>query len=40
MAFGLLAPCKRERSIREQQERDESMLIETLGRDKVQIDND
>ena len=31
---------KRERSIREQQERDESMLIETLGRERVQIDND
>ena len=32
--------AKREKSLREQQERDESMLIETLGRDRVQIDND
>ena len=31
---------RREKSLREQQERDESMLIETLGRDRVQIDND
>lgn len=31
---------KRERSIREQRERDESLLIETLGRERVQIDYD
>jgi len=32
--------ARQEKSVREQQERDESLLIETLGRDKVQIDND
>ena len=30
----------RERSLREQQQRDERMLIDTLGRERVQIDND
>ena len=32
--------AKREKSAREQQEHDESLLIETLGRERVQIDND
>ncbi|MBQ9196637.1 MAG: DNA polymerase III subunit gamma/tau [Clostridia bacterium] len=31
---------RREKSLREQQERDEKMLIDTLGRERVQIDND
>ena len=31
---------RREKTLREQQERDESLLIETLGRERVQIDND
>jgi len=31
---------RKEKAVRSQQERDESMLIEALGRDKVQIDND
>ena len=31
---------RREKALREQQERDEHMLIETLGRERVQIDND
>ena len=31
---------QREKTIREQQAHDESLLIETLGRDRVQIDND